>query len=73
MKLIIPEFREKEQWFSKNAQSYLASGKESRFFLKQAIDGYLLSCKVEGKSLATVQAVGCYDAVEAQKQFSPVE
>ena len=29
---------------------------EQRFSLKQAVDNYLLSCKVEGKSLATIEA-----------------
>ena len=39
-----------------NAQSYLATTEEHRFPLKEAIEGYLLSCKVEGKSPATIEA-----------------
>ena len=53
---IIPEFDEKEHRFPQIAQSRLATEKERRFSLKQAIEGYLLSCRVEGRSPAIIEA-----------------
>ena len=53
---IITPNNPKEQRSSQNRQSYPATRVDHRFSLKQAIGGYLLSCKVEGKSLATIVA-----------------
>ena len=55
-KLIIPDNDDNEQRSTSNLQSYTDKALEQRFPLKEAIEGYLLSCKVEGKSLATIEA-----------------
>ena len=47
----------KEQGTTQNPQTYLRTSTEQGISIKQAIDSFLLSCKVEGKSHGTIE---CY-------------
>jgi hypothetical protein len=53
---IIYKTQSNEQRFSQNHQIHLNTETDHRFSVEQAIEGYLLSCKVEGKSPATIKA-----------------
>ena len=52
-----PNLSANEQGFPQNTQGYLATAIEQGISIKQAIDSFLLSCKVEGKSHGTIE---CY-------------
>ena len=76
----------REQGLVHNPQAYLHINPEQGIPLNQAVGGFILSSKVEGKSQGTIvghttlmitnrhcQAVGCYDAIESHKPYSPVD